>query len=63
MLSIVRAGVGSPLTKEGARTYNKLARALRAIVNAVPFEKQNPNLNRRVVAKTLVKMGALLKRN
>lgn len=63
MLSIVRAGVGSPLTKDGARTYNKLARALRGVINSIPFEKQDVKGNRKAVAGTLMKMGALFKRN
>jgi hypothetical protein len=63
ILTVAQAAYGSIHSKKNLANCEKLKNALRAVVNAVPIEKQDKVANRRRVAGTLVKLGAKLQRN
>lgn len=62
-LAIAYAAFAAIHSKKGASAYDKLARSLKSIANAIPIEKQDVKVNRRSVVGSLLKMGALLKKN
>lgn len=63
ILTVAQAAYGSIHSKKNMASFEKLKNGLRAVINAVPVEKQDKKANRQRVAGSLMKLGATLRRN